>query len=188
MTQTELLHAFYGAATVMAPVTATAVTITAAQPEIIVPAGFMAALGKRSSSLELDVGGYLTTNTTPTWSFGLAYTTASPPVFSAATPLCTPTTAVAASSSASGSFNMHLKIGLSALSAGAHSTIWCSGVVTSNQFSAAPLVFNPAGTGGNTMTVWQSDLEYYLWPYVTLTGTVTSNTLTTQYVKLYGEN
>jgi len=183
-----LLYAFYGAATTSVP-TGAAVTITAAMPEVSVPGGYMVTLGKRSSSLKLEIGGYITgTVTTPTWSFGLAYTTVSPPAFSAATPLCTPSTAVAVGSSASGSWDATFRIGLRALAPGAASTIWCSGIVASNLFAAAPLTMNPGGSGGTTMTAWQDDLEYYLWPYLTLSAATAGNTVTTQYMKLYGEN
>jgi hypothetical protein len=188
MTQNELLHAFYGVATTSV-VSASAVTTTAGTPEIVVPAGFMSALGKRSSSLVLDIGGYLTaTATVPTWSFGVAFTAfATPPAFSAAAPLCTPTLAVAPTAG-SGSWNLHLKIGLRTLGTGNASTVWASGSVTSNLFAAAPLLFNPAGSGGTTVTNWQSDQEYYLWPYLTLGAATAGNTVTTQYAKLYGEN
>lgn len=183
-----MLYAFYGAATTSVP-TGAAVTITAAMPEVSVPGGYMVTLGKRSSSLKLEIGGYITgTVTTPTWSFGLAYTTVSPPAFSAATPLCTPSTAVAVGSSASGSWDATFRIGLRALAPGAASTIWCSGIVASNLFAAAPLTMNPGGSGGTTMTAWQDDLEYYLWPYLTLSAATAGNTVTTQYMKLYGEN
>ena len=186
-TTNELLHSYFGAATVSAPVTATPVTITAGMPEIVVPAGFMQTLGKRSSSLKLELGGYMTDNASPTWSFGLAVTTGSPPVFGSTLLLATPTTAVIPTTG-SGSWNMFANIGLRTLATGPTSTVWCNGVVTGNLFAAAPLELNPAGSGGTTMTTWQSDLEYYLWPYLTVTGTVTSNTVTTQFVKLYGEN
>ena len=187
MTQAELLHAFYGAATTSVP-TAAAVVITAAQPEIVVPAGYMRALGKMSSSLVLEVGGYMTaTATVPTWSFGIAYTSASPPVFSASTPLATPTTAVAPTAG-SGSFLMRVNLGLRTLAPGAASTLWCNGRVDGNLFTGAPVLLNPGGSGGTTVTVWQDDLQYYLWPYLTLGAATASNTVTVQYAKLYGEN
>lgn len=187
MTQAELLYAFYGVATTSVP-TAGVATVTAAMPECGVPGGYMVALGKRSSSLVLDLGGYLTaTATVPTWSFGLAWTNASPPVFGGTQLLVTPTAAVAPTAG-SGSWNMHVKLGLRTLGVGAASTIWASGSVTSNLFAAAPLVFNPGGSGGTSMTTWQDDLEYYLWPYLTLSAATAGNTVTTQYMKLYGEN
>src|SRR5438128_2588552 len=105
MTQTELLHSFYGAATVSVP-SASAVTITAGTPEIVVPAGYMSALGKRSSSLKLKLGGYMTaTATVPTFAFGIARTAfATPPAFSAGTPLATLSNTVTPSA-ATGSFD-----------------------------------------------------------------------------------
>jgi hypothetical protein len=186
-TTNELLYAFYGAATTSVPSTS-AVSTTIATPEIVVPAGFMSVTGKRSSSLLLEMGGYLTaTATVPTWSFGVGYTSYSIPPSFTATPVCTPTAAVAPTAG-SGSWNLHLKMGLRTLGFGNASTIWASGIVTSNLFAAAPRVFNPAGTGGTTVTNWQSDTEYYLWPYLTLSAATAANTVTTQYVKLYGEN
>jgi hypothetical protein len=190
MTQTELLYAFYGAATTSVPTTTTPVTITAAMPEISVPAGFMQVLGKRSSSLVLELGGYLSTSaaTPPTWSFGLAYTQPSPPTFSGSAGLCTATTAVSPTASSSGSWIMRARIGLRALGVGAASTVWCDGDVDSNLFAAAPLLLNPGGSGGTSMSTWQSDLEYYLWPYLVLSAGTAGNTVTTQWAKLYGEN
>jgi hypothetical protein len=185
MTQTELLYASYVVATTSVP-TAAAVTITAGMPTINVPAGFMSGGGKRTPSLRLRMEGYLTaTATVPTWSFGLsAGTTTS---FSATGPLATPTAAVAPTAG-SGSFTLDADIGLRTLGVGAASTIWCSGVVTSNLFAAAPLKFNPGGSGGTSYTTWQDDVEYFLWPYLTLSAATALNTVTVQYAKLYGEN
>ena len=188
-TTNELLHAFYGAATASVPTATTAVTITAGMPEIIVPAGFMSVLGKRSSSLKLELGGYMASSATPpTWSFGLAVSTGSPPVFSATTTLASPTLTVAPTASGSGSWFFTCNIGLRTLGVGNTSTVWCNGAVTSNLFAAAPLLLNPSGGGGTAMTAWQSDLEYYLWPYLTLSAATAGNTVTTQFAKLYGEN
>ena len=185
----ELLHAFYGAATTSVP-TASAVTITAGIPEVIVPASYMTGLGKKSSSLRLEFGGYLTaTATVPTWAFGLAFTAfATPPVFSAATPLATLSNTITPSA-ATGSFDAIMYIGLRSMGLGNASTIWASGKV-----SASPAVttsiwwLNPLGAGGTTVTTWQTDQEYYLWPYLTLGAATAGNTVTLQYIKLHGEN
>lgn len=188
-TQAELLHAFYGAATTSVP-TASAVTITAGQPEIIVPAGALSVLGKRSSSLLLEWGGYATaTATVPTWSFGLAYTAfATPPAFSAATPLATISNTLTPSA-ASGSLRAQFHIGLRTLGTGNASTVWCSGdVQPSPALSSSSWWLNPSGSGGTTVTTWQSDQEYYLWPYLTLGAATAGNTVTVQYVKLWGLN
>ena len=68
--------------------------------------------------------------------------------------------------------------------------MWCSGDVQCSPAlsTTSSWWLNPLGTGGTTMTVWQSDQEYYLWPYLTLGAATASNTVTVQYVKLYGEN
>lgn len=189
MTQTELLHAYFGAATTSVP-TASPVTITAGTPEIVVPAGYMSVTGKRSSSLRLKLGGYMTaTATVPTFAFGLAYQVG-PGVsgFSASTPLCTISNTVTPSA-ASGSWEAEWDIGIRTLGALNTSTIWCSGMVQcSPALSASQWVMNPAGSGGTTVTTWQSDQEFYLWPYLTLGAATAGNTVQTQFSKLYGEN
>lgn len=188
MTQNELLHSVYQAHTVSVP-TAAAVTITAGQPEIKVPANYMAALGVRSSSLKLEFGGYMSATAVPTFAFGLAYTAyATPPAFSAGTPLATISNAVTPSS-ASGSWDAVCRIGLRTLGQGNTSTVWCSGkIYASPALTASSWWLNPLGAGGTTMTIWQADTEYYLWPYLTLSAATAANTVTVQYVRLYGEN
>ena len=186
MTQTEVLHAFYGAATTSV-VSASGVTITAGTPEIVVPAGYMCTLGKRSSSLKLKMGGFLTaTATVPTFAFGLAYTAfAAPPAF-ANTPVMATTTNTTTPTAGTGAFKLECEIGLRAMGLGNASTVVTHGAVDSNQFSTN-LQFAPTGSG-NTVTNWQSDQEYYLWPFILLGAATAGNTVTVQYVKLYGEN
>jgi hypothetical protein len=186
---TELLHAFYGAATTSVP-TASAVTITAGIPEVIVPASYMTGLGKKSSSLKLQFGGYLTaTATVPTWAFGLAFTAfATPPAFSAATPLATLSNTITPTA-ATGSFEAEMQIGLRSMAQGASSTIWASGkVMASPAVTTSIWWLNPLGAGGTTVTTWQTDQEYYLWPYLTLGAATAGNTVTVQWIKLFGEN
>ena len=186
---TELLHSNYLAATTSVP-TASAVTITAGVPEIVVPASFMSKLGKQSSSLHLVFGGYMTaTATVPTFAFGLAYTAfATPPAFSAATPLATLSNTITPTA-ATGSFHGVFEMGLRSMGQGAASTIWASGQVwASPALTTSVWWLNPLGAGGTTVTTWQTDQEYYLWPYLTLSAATASNTVTVQYTKLYGEN
>lgn len=186
---TELLHSFYGAATTSVP-TASAVAITLGTPEIIVPASYMTGLGKKSSSLCLKFGGYMTaTATVPTFAFGLAYTAfATPPAFSAATPMATLSNTITPTA-ATGSFHGVYEIGLRSMGLGAASTIWASGHIwASPALTTSVWWLNPLGAGGTTVTTWQTDQEYYLWPYLTLGAATASNTVTVQYVKLFGEN
>jgi hypothetical protein len=186
MTQMELLHAYYGAATTSV-VSASGVTITAGTPEIVVPAGYMSTLGKRSSSLKLKLGGFITaTATVPTFSFGLAYTAfAAPPVF-ANTPVLATTTNTVTPTAGTGAFRMECEIGLRTMGLGNASTVVTHGVVDSNQFTNN-LQLAPTGSG-NTVTNWQSDQEYYLWPFILLGAATAGNTVSVQYQKLYGEN
>jgi hypothetical protein len=185
-TNTELLYSFYGAATTSVPAAAAA-TITAAIPLCYVPAGYMGVTGYRSSSLKLKFGGYMTaTATVPTFAFGFAYTSSS--TFSAGTPLATLSNTVTPTA-ATGSFEGEFDLGLRTLGTGAASTIWASGkVLCSPALTTSVFWLNPLGAGGTTMTIWQTDVEYYLWPYLTLGAATASNTVTLQWMKLYGEN
>ena len=186
---TELLHSFYGAATTSVPAAAAA-TITAGIPEVIVPASYMTGLGKKSSSLCLKFGGYMTaTATVPTFAFGLAYTAfATPPAFSASTILATLSNTITPTA-ATGSFEAEMNLGLRSMGLGNASTIWASGRVwASPALTTSVWWLNPLGAGGTTVTTWQTDQEYYLWPYLTLGAATASNTVTVQYIKLYGEN
>jgi hypothetical protein len=186
---TELLHSFYGAATTSVPAAAAA-TITAGIPEVIVPASYMTGLGKKSSSLCLKFGGYMTaTATVPTFAFGLAFTAfATPPAFSAATPLATLSNTITPTA-ATGSFKAEMNIGLRSMGLGQASTIWAEGQVwASPALTTSVWWLNPLGAGGTTVTTWQTDQEYYLWPYLTLSAATASNTVTVQWIKLFGEN
>jgi len=186
----ELLFATYQAATISS-VSASAVTITAAWPGIVIPAGYMSdANGDWCSSLRLKMGGFLTaTATVPTWSFGLAITTAN--TFSAASPLATATNTVTPAAG-SGSFTLEAEIGLRTLVIGAASTIVCHGEARSNLFTASgtaqSIQLAPGGSGNASFTTYDKQLAYYLWPYLTLGAATAGNTVTAQYGKLYGEN
>ena len=146
---TELLHSFYGAATTSVPAAAAA-TITAGIPEVIVPASYMTGLGKKSSSLCLKFGGYMTaTATVPTFAFGLAYTAfATPPAFSASTILATLSNTITPTA-ATGSFEAEMNLGLRSMGLGNASTIWASGRVwASPALTTSVWWLNPLGAGG----------------------------------------
>lgn len=182
---TEILFATFQAATISS-VSASAVTITAGWPGIIIPAGYMVNdRGDWCSSLMFKIGGFMTaTATVPTWSLGLAITTTS--TFSAATPLATATLATAPTAG-SWSWKMACEIGLRQLVIGAASTIMCHGAVDGGAWTAN-LQLAPAGSGNVPFTTYDKTLNYYLWPYLTLGAATAGNTVTAQYGKLYGEN
>lgn len=182
---TELLFATYSAATVSTP-TAGAATITAGWPAIILQAGYMSNVGDWTSSLKWKMGGFMTaTATVPTWSFGLAISTSN--TFSAATPLATATLA-STPTAGSWSWKMEAEIGLRTLGGpGTTSTLVCHAAVDGGAFSAN-LQTSPAGSGNALITTYDKNINYWLWPYLTLSAATAANTVTAQYGKLYGEN
>jgi hypothetical protein len=187
MTQGELLYASYAAATISS-VSASAVTITASLPPIIVPGGYMAAGGSRASSLRLVVGGTITsTATVPTFAFGCAFSQTS--TFAATPLLVGNSTALAGAVVTAAPFRMVLDIGLRTLSVTAASTLYSTGDVWSPGFYNTPFgVSIPATNGTFTTAAWPADLQNYLWPILTLGAATAGNTVTVNFVKLYGEN
>jgi hypothetical protein len=183
----EVLFSTFKAATISV-VSASAVTITAGWPGILIPPGQMGnADGDWVSTLRFKMGGFMTaTATVPTWSLGLAIAAASSSAFSAATPLATATNAVTPTAG-SGSWDMECEIGLRALLVGGASTLVCHGKVTGNLFGTN-MQLAPAATGNAPFTTYDKSLGYYLWPYITLGAATAGNQVTAQYGKLYGEN
>ena len=182
---TELLFATFQAATISS-VSASAVTITAGWPGIVIPAGYMSNdRGDWCSSLKFVMGGFITaTATVPTFSFGIAITTSS--TFSAASPLATATNAVAPSAG-SGSWRFEATVGLRTLVIGAGSTLVAHGSIDTNLLTTN-LQLAPAGSGNASFATYDKTLSYYLWPYLTLGAATAGNTVTAQFGKLYGEN
>jgi hypothetical protein len=183
MTQTELLYSFYGAATTTTP-TAGAVSMTATYPAIVIPAGIFANVGNRTTSLRLKLGGtIIATATVPTFQFGLAMTTATPPTFATTFNLGA-TTATAPSTTAGSQFFIEADIGIRTLSIGTAST-----VVTALEVRSPAFTYPYAGGAVvTTYANYETDLQYFLWPYLTLGAATAGNTVTVNYCKLYGEN
>lgn len=183
----EELYSYYGAATTTSPA-ASAVSITATYPPIVVPGGYMTGLGAKSSSLRLRFGGQMTaTATVPTWLFGVAYTSATPPSFSASTPLAA-TGTFTPSAGTGGYFICEVDIGLRTLALGAASTIVTMGKSEGSLFPSPFWQSFPATNVAPTITAWESDLQYFLWPYLTLGAATAGNTVSLHFCKLYGEN
>jgi len=181
----EVLFATYNAATISS-VSASPVTITAGWPAIIIPAGYFSNVGDWSSSLRFRMGGFLTaTATIPTFSWGLAIATTS--TFATTSILATATNATAPASATSFSWKMEAEIGLRTLGAsGALSTLVTHGEISTNAFTANAQLA-PAGSG-NTFATYDKSIQYWLFPYLTLSAATAGNTVTAQYGKLYGEN
>jgi hypothetical protein len=187
MTQGELLYSCYTAATVSTPST-TAVQINAAMPVITVPSMYLTVLGKASKSLHLQIGALMSTSSAgPTWTFSASYTTSD--AYSNTNTLFTTAAATATSSITGAMCFWDVTIGIRTLAPGAASTVVAMGQINSPAALASPFAATVPATGSNPfISVWDTELTYYIWPQLALSAATAGNTLTVQYVKLYGEN
>jgi hypothetical protein len=187
----ELLYSSYALATTSVP-TAGAVTITAGMPPVLVPAGYMKNVGSWTSSLRLIVGGLITTTATiPTFNWGLyaAVATTTAPAFSTAGITLATTGASTPPSAVSNVWFLAIfDIGLRAIALGAASTIVCAGTIQSTAVNAAGELTLPASGAYTPPATWDTTQSYVLWPGLTLGAATAGNTVTVQYMKLYGEN
>lgn len=183
----EELYSSYAAATTTTP-TAGAVSVTAGMPPIVVPGNYMTKLGSQSSSLRLRFGGQMTaTATVPTWLVGVAFTSVTPPAFSATAPLGV--TATFTPSAGTGAyFICEVDIGLRTIALGAASTIVTMGKVEGALLPSPFWNSLPATNVAPTIATWETDLQYFLWPYLTLGAATAGNTVSLHFCKLYGEN
>jgi hypothetical protein len=186
----ELLYSRAGAATTTTP-TAGAVSLIGSYPAIKVPANYMRKLGEDCSSLRLKMSGQLTaTATIPTWLFGVAISSAQPPVFptlSAANTLAA--TAAVTPSAGTGIWAFFdIDITLSAVALGAASTVETTGTIDCPNFPAPNFITLPANNVSSANANWESDLQYFIWPYLTLGAATAGNTFTMRMVKLFGDN
>jgi hypothetical protein len=204
MTQTELLYSCSQASTpVTTPTTTPGASMTPGLPPIAVPAGYMAnASGQRASTLCLKIWGLLqATSTVPTFGFGLNYTSATPAVWSASTPLVTSTSAITLATGTTVTAPFYAQWDIAYRTPDAQGTssgvvvafgyVECPafpvGLATSAGVSSSVAWMPPAGTIGNA-TAWDPNLTYYLWPSIFCGATTAGNYVTTEIVKLYGEN
>jgi hypothetical protein len=189
-TQFETLYANYGAATTTSP-SASAVSLIVGMPEIVIPSNFMKVVGSQSSSIHVKAGGIMTcTATIPTFTIGLATTSVTPAAFATTNNLGSTAALAPAGTTASTPWFLDVEIGLRTLAQGAASTVVTFGEFRSEVYTAAPIGMTPipAVAGAVTMTTWEVGLQYFLWPYLILSAATAGNTMTTEYVKVYGEN
>lgn len=197
-TTNELLYAFYGAATVSTPTTSPGATITAGYPPIEIPANMLQNVGGRSTSLKLELGGLMTaTATIPTWQFFIyiAVATTSAPAFATTTTLCSTPTFTPGQAATNFPWDGVINIGLRTLTLGAASTVIAQGYVESYGFApaaysvtAGPKVFIPATGAYSPLTTYDTTQTYLVWPALSLGAATAGNTVTLEYLKLYGEN
>lgn len=184
-TQTEVLYSYAAAATTTTP-TAAAVSMIATYPPVICPGGFFGKLGNQSSAMRLWLWGKATaTATVPTWIFGISKTTTN--TFAGTGGIQTATFTPAAVTAAY--FRIIIDITLDSIGQTNNSTVFVNGIVDGPALVPSPFESTiPATNVANTWTDWQVDQQYYLWPYLTLGAATAGNTVTTQSLKVYGEN
>lgn len=198
-TTNELLYAFFGAATTSVPGTSPGTTITAGYPPIIVPAGYMRSVGSQSSSLRLEIGGLATaTAAIPTWQFFLyasVATTTAPAFSTSGLTLGSTTTFTPGTAETNDVWTATIHIGLRTLALGAASTVAAVGEFKSDVFQASALTIQSTtyvsmpGPGAYTpVATWDTTQAYVLWPALSLGAATAGNTVTVEYLKLYGEN
>jgi hypothetical protein len=197
---TELLYACYAAGTVSVPTTTPGSSMTLGLPAIAVPPGYMKNTGSWASSLKLIGGGLLiATATVPTFQFSLWSSTTS--TYSATGTLIGQTAISAALTATTGSwFTMEWNIGLRTAggvsgSTDSTSTVTCTGNVTIIEVPALTgttdyILTIPTGasTYTPTCTTWPASEQVYLWPTISLGAATAGNTVTMEWLKLYGEN
>ena len=187
-TQDEALYAYFGAATTSTPTTTPGSSMIIGYPAVVIPGGIMGSVGSRSTSLQLKMGGLLTaTATIPTWQFFLYLTTSNAfgtTLTLGSTATFTPTAQTNAP------WFCDINIGLRTLALGGASTVIAMGSFRSAGFPTATFgeVSMPATGAYTPLATWASDQQYFLWPALSLGAATAGNTVTTEYVKLFGED
>jgi hypothetical protein len=195
---TELLYSYYGAATVSTPTASPGSSMIVGYPPVVVPAAYMGNTGNWSSSLKLKMGGQLTiTATIPTWQFLLyaAVATTSAPAFATTMTVSSTAAITPGAISTAAWWTMEIDIGLRTLALGATSTIAAWGEVRSPALATAAYaattpfdVTMPALGAYTAPNTWDTTQAYVLWPALAVSAGTAGNTVTTEFLKLYGEN
>lgn len=198
-TNNELLYASFGAGTASTPTASPGSSMINGYPAIIIPGGFMSRTGTLSSSLLFECGGLLiATATVPTWQVFFYLTSATPAAWGSTVTLGSSATWTPTATTGCW-FTMRVHIGLRTLgtvAAGgntATSTVVCIGEMRYELAAASTATVNtipvsPATTYSPALTAWEPDLQYFLWPSLSLGAGTAGNTITMEYAKLYGEN
>jgi hypothetical protein len=198
-TQTELLYAYFGAGTASVPTVSPGSSVINGYPAIPIPGGALSRVGTNSSSLVFDCGGLvIATATVPTWQIFFYLTSVTPAAWGSTVTLGS--TATFTPTATTGAwFTMRINIGLRTMgtvAAGgtsATSTVVCIGEMRSTLTAHSTqtvdtIPVSPATTYTPTLTAWEPDLQYFLWPSLSLGAATAGNTITMEYAKLYGEN
>jgi hypothetical protein len=181
-TQAELLYAYFGAATPLATFT-TEDSLQKTYPAVVLPGGFFANAGARTSSLKIVATGIMNSTASPTFTVAVRTTTATPPAFSAGGTLLG-TTAAMTGANAAVPWRFEMETGLRTLGVGAASTL-----ATTGEFRSAGIVSPFISQFQNaTPTTFEVDLQYFLWLSCACNASNGSNTMTLESLRVYGED
>jgi hypothetical protein len=184
-TMAELFYSYDQAATTTTP-TASAVNAIATYPVAEIYGGWFSALGTKTTSLKLSMGGLMTaTATVPTWQLSLIVGTTN--AF-ATSPVLVASAAFTPVAGTNAWWFMDVDIALRTLVPGGSSTISAHGKAWGALFPSPFLTSLPATGAYTPLATYAADANAYLWPALTLSAATAGNTITTQYMKLYGEN
>lgn len=184
-TQAELLYAYGGASTNLATFT-TEDNLQKTFPPVIIPAGFFASGGARSTSMKLRAFGQVGSTATPTftitarlltsttWSAGGIVLGAFPALTAGSTVTLAP-------------FQIDLDIVLRTLSIGGASTVVTMGSLTCQTAFSTQGFLPAAGTSPAVATI-DNSVQYYLFLSAACSASSASNLINLQGLKLYGEN
>jgi hypothetical protein len=187
-TQAELLYSVDQAATVTSPSTS-AVSAIATYPSPYIPGGFFAVSGgTKQSAGHISWTGILTTSSSaPTFTFGIGLSTSD--AFSASTVLVVSAAQTMTNSLTSEWFDIEIELALRTQGQAGASTISAHG--TGEYFTAATTqaFFSlPAAGSYSPYSSYDTSIQYYVWPYLTLSAATAGNDITTQSLKIWGQN
>jgi hypothetical protein len=136
-----------------------------------------------------------TTATIPTWKFGVGVTQALPATFGNTILMETPARTPGAAQTGAW-WHLDIDIMLDTLALAATSKLFIAGTISSDGLQPSAFStsagsewsFPAAGTSAVTAASIDVDQPIFLWPYLTLGTATAGNTVTTQMVKLHGEN
>jgi len=191
----ELIYSCYALGTTTTPTASPGSSMVGNYPPIVIPGGFFDKTGAWSSSLRLEMGG-LASVTAVAWQFFLygAIATTTPPAFATTAFLGSSATFTPGATVTNSWWDAIIHIGLRTLALGNASTVSATGKFRCPSFASAayaagtPFEIPFPATGAYTpFATYDTTQSYVIWPAVAITAGTAANTVTTQYVKLYGE-
>ena len=181
-TQNELLYSYFGNGTPLATFT-TEDNLQKTFPAVVIPGGYFANAGTRTSCIRILAQGVMGSTASPTFTFSIRRTSVTPPAWAIGGTALGTTGALTAANAAA-QWRLEAEIGLQTLSVGAASTVKYSG-----KFECPAGIVSPfSAQWEGTDATWETDLQYFLWLSAACNASSGSNTLTLQSLRVYGED